>query len=117
VDILFFFLYKPSISPQRGAEREARCSRRGEAARPLDEPDPELEFPLPTELMTLIRPLCLRDMRLFLYFSNDLSISTRIVVTIRGGSTGGVGDNGRASMWDVRKTMLSVSRRVTDVGL
>ena len=40
--------------------------------------EPELEWPHPT----VIRPLCRRDIRFLLYFSNDSSMSTWVVATI-----------------------------------
>ena len=49
---------------------QCRAERGAEAAWPLDEQDPELEF-LPTELGTMIRPLCRRDIRVLPCFSND----------------------------------------------
>ena len=44
--------------------------------------DPELECPLPTTLVTSIRPLRRRDIRLLFDFSSDSSILTWIVTTI-----------------------------------
>src|SRR6266404_5315234 len=87
----------------------------------VDVLEPELEFPL----AVTIRPLCRRDMRLLLCFSNDSSKSTWIVATIGAGRIGrGGGDDGGPSMWecdesddddadDVERGFL---RRVTGVG-
>ena len=55
--------------------------------------DPELECPLPTALVTLIRPLCRSDIRFLFDFSNDSSISIWIVATIGACRSCGGGDD------------------------
>ena len=84
--------------------------------------DPELECPLPTALVTLIRPLCHRDIRFLFDFSNDSPISTWIVATIGACRSRGGGDDWRASTCVERDTDgvdrgFKFLRRVTGVGL
>ena len=70
-------------SRRNGDPKAGRCARGGDVARLLIDElvDLELECPLPTASVTLIRPLC-RDMRFLFDFRNDSSISTWIVATI-----------------------------------
>jgi hypothetical protein len=75
--------------------------------------DPELELPLPT----VIRPLCLRDIRFLFRSSNESSTTTWIIGTIGAWRRGGGEDEKRASTWcceadDVERGFL---RRVTGV--
>ena len=94
--------------------------RGGEAARLLDELEAEPELTLLPELVTLIRPLWRRDIRLLPCFSNDSLMSTWIVATIGAGRIGrGGGGKVGVSRWgrdddDVERGFL---RRMTSVGL
>ena len=93
----------------------------GDVVRLLDElVDPELECPLPTASVTLISPLCRRDIRFLFDFSNDSSISTWIVATIGACRSCGGGGDWRASTcvgWDTDGVEWGFFRRVTGIGL
>ena len=82
--------------------------------------DPELECPLPTALVKLIRPLCRRNIRFFFDLSDDSSILTWTVATIGTCRSCGGEDDWRARTCggcDTDGVERGFLRRVTGVGL